>query len=98
MRTFTIHKVTHKFFGPGGSPAIAVAQKRGDSVVLNRLDASGNIIEKSWAVGSCASHLTGYGKGVAPHEALSVDSMQNAWRFTFGADVPIPAWCEVHST
>ena len=95
-KTYTIHKPTHKFFGPGGTPALAIGQKRGGLLILNRLDESGQVIEKTWAVGTCAYHLTGYGAGVAPHEALAQDSMQNAWRFTFGSGVPVPEWCETH--
>lgn len=95
MRIFKIHKPTHKFFGPGGTPAIAIGQLRGDVLYLNRFGPGGEVTEKSWAVGTCAYHLTGYGKGVKVEEALSVDSMQGAWHFTFGTDVPPPAWCEV---
>jgi hypothetical protein len=94
-RAYLIHKPTHKFFGPGGNPALAVGQLRGSLLILNRFDRSGAVVEKSWAVGVCADHLTGYGHGVAAHEALSVDSMQRAWRYTFGPDVPEPAWCEI---
>lgn len=95
-RTFTIHKATHKFFTAPGTLAVAVGQLRGDTLYLNRFNDAGELVEKSWAVGTCAYHLTGYGKGIATDEALSVDSMQNAWRFTFGVDVPPPAFCEIH--
>lgn len=94
-RTFTVHKVTHKFFGPNGTPAIAVAQKRGDTLMINRLE-SGQIVEKARAVGSCAYHLTGYGKGVPADDARQVASMQSAWRFMFGLDIPSPVTCEIH--
>ena len=96
MKPFTVHKVTHKFFGPDGTPAIAIAQRRGNRVMINRLD-NGRVVEKAIAVGICANHLTGYGAGVARDRALAQDSMQNAWRFTFGTDVPVPECCEVHS-
>lgn len=96
-KPFTIHKPTHKFFGPEGSPAIAIGQMRGDVLYINRLH-NGAVIEKTWAVGTCAYHLTGYGKGVdAAKEPLAGDSMQNAWRFTFGADAPAPVLCEMHT-
>lgn len=95
-RKITIHKATHKFFTASGTLAIAVGQLRGDMLYLNRIDDAGQVVEKSWAVGTCAYHLTGYGKGIAPHEALSVESMQGAWAFTFGIDIPPPAFCEVH--
>lgn len=94
-RLITIHKPTHKFFAPSGTPAVAIGQLRGDMLYLNRIGPDGQVCEKSWAVGTCAYHLTGYGKGIQPHEALSVDSMQNAWAFTFGVDVPPPAFCEL---
>ena len=96
MKVFTIKKATHKFFGAGGTPAIAVAQKRGDSLMINRLE-NGKVVERARAVGTCAGHLTGYGYGIAPREALSVDSMQGAWRYMFGVDAPLPLWCEVHT-
>ena len=96
-RKITIYKPTHKFFGPGGTPALAIGQLRGDLLYLNRFDASGKLIEKSWAVGTCAHHLTGYGKGVKASETNSrhVSNFESAWRFTFGADIPAPVLCEV---
>jgi hypothetical protein len=94
-RTYVIHKPTHKFFGPGGTPALAIGQKRGDLLILNRFDSAGNLVEKTWAVGTCAYHLTGYGEGVGPEMPLAHDSLQNAWRYTFGADVPLVDRCEV---
>ena len=96
-KTYTIHKPTHKFFGPGGTPALAIGQLRGDLLILNRLDRSGAVVEKAWAVGACARHLTGGGAGVERQEALAQDSMQNAWRYTFGSAVPVPEWCEPHA-
>lgn len=97
MRTFNIHKPTHKFFfAPNGTPALAMGQMRGDSLVLNLLD-NGRVIEKTWAVGSCADHLTGYGKGVQAEDAVKVERMQSAWRFTFGPDIPAPAYCETNN-
>ena len=96
MRTFNIHKPTHKFFAPSGTPAIAIGQMRGDSLVINRIE-GGKVSKKSWAIGSCADALTGYGQGVAADDAASVERMQGAWRFTFGADVPPPAFCESHN-
>jgi hypothetical protein len=95
-RTYMIHKPTHKFFGPGGTPALAIGQKRGDTLILNRFDGAGKLVEKTWAVGMCAEHLTGYGTGVGPSEPLAQDQMQRAWRYTFGAAVPLVEWCEVH--
>lgn len=94
-RVFNIHKPTHKFFAPSGTPAIAIGQLRGDYLMINRLD-NGQVIEKARAVGSCAYHLTGYGEGVPADDARQVESMQGAWRFMFGADVPVPAYCETH--
>lgn len=95
-RKYTIKKVTHKFFGPQGSPAIAVGQMRGDSLWINRLE-NGRVVETAKAVGTCAYHLTAYGEGTGPDSPLSQDSMQSAWRYMFGADVPAPVLCEVHS-
>jgi hypothetical protein len=95
-RAYTIHKPTHKFFGPGGTPALAIGQLRGDLLILNRFDAAGNVAQKTWAVGACARHLTGYRAGVSPSEPLAHDQMQRAWRYTFGTDVPLAEWCEVH--
>ena len=97
-KTYVIHKPTHKWFGAGGSPALAIGQKRGDLLVLNRFDETGALVEKSWAVGICARHLTGHGAGVPADMALAVDSMQNAWRSRFGEDVPVPVMCEEHLT
>lgn len=97
MRTFNIHKPTHKFFALSGTPAIAIGQMRGDCLVINRIE-GGNVCEKSWAVGSCAYRLTGYGKGVEADDAASVERMQAAWRFKFGDDVPPPAFCETHKS
>lgn len=96
-RKIKIHKPTHKFFGPGGTPALAIGQLRGDLLYLNRFDAGGKLIEKSWAVGTCAYHLTGYGKGVKKGETdpRHIRDFETAWRFTFGADVPAPVVCEV---
>ena len=94
-RNIKIHKVTHKFFGDDGTPAIAVGQLRGDLLYINRFE-NGKLIEKTWAVGACADHLTGYGDGVSKDNPRAVESMLTAWRYTFGADVPMPAWCEVH--
>ncbi len=95
-RTFTIRKATHKWFAPSGTPAIAVGQLRGDTLYLNRIAPDGSVTEKTWAVGSCAMHLTGYGKGIAASDARQVAAMQSAWAFTFGADTPAPAFCETH--
>jgi len=96
MKVFNIKKATHKFFGAGGTPAIAVAQKRGDYLMLNRLE-NGKVVERSYAIGACADYLTFYGRGVPPNESRRVESMQGAWRYMFGADVPLPLWCEVHT-
>lgn len=93
-RNITIHKPTHKFFGPKGSPAIAIAQVRGDFIYLNRFDDAGNLVEKTWAVGSCGFGLTNYGYGFEPDNAEAVERMRGAWSFTFGADVPFPLRCE----
>lgn len=95
-RKITIHKATHKFFTAPETLAIAVGQLRGDMLYLNRIDSAGQVVEKSWAVGTCAYHLTGYGKGVLPDSGKPVESMQSAWAFTFGVDVTAPAFCEVH--
>jgi hypothetical protein len=95
MKPYTIHKPTHEWFAPHGAPAIAIGQKRGDTLMINRIDSAGNVCERARAVGTCADHLTGYGDGVALCEALSVESMQGAWRYMFGADIPAPVVCEV---
>ena len=95
-RTYTIHRPTHKFFGPGGTPALAIGQLRGDLLILNRFDGGGRVVEKTWAVGACAQHMTGYGTGVGPSEPLAQDQMQRAWRYTFGSDAPLAVSCEVH--
>ncbi len=68
MRSFVIHKPTHVFSFPEGAACCVTAQRRGDSVRLNVRDAGGKLSSKSWAVGSCADHLTGYGSGVAANE------------------------------
>lgn len=94
-KVYTIHKPTHKFFGPNGTPAIAIAQKRGDFLMINRLE-NGKVIDRAWAVGSCANHLTGYGKGVPHFNRELVARMRAAWLYAFGPDVPVPAWCEKH--
>jgi len=96
MKVFTIKKATHKFFGAGGTPAIAVAQKRGDYLMINRLE-NGKVVERACAIGACADYLTFYGGSVAPHEARRVEFMQGAWRHMFGVDAPLPLWCEVHT-
>lgn len=95
-RLITIHKATHKFFTAPGTLAIAVGQLRGNLLYINRIDSSGNVAEKSWAVGSAAYHLTGYGKGVAVHDVARVERMRNAWRYIFGDDIQSPAFCEIH--
>ena len=92
-RTFRIHKPTHRFHD--ADRLLAIGQMRGDLLILNRFDENGDLIEKSWAVGTCAYHLTGYGQGVKPNEALSLDHMEGAWRFTFGVDPATPTRCEV---
>lgn len=92
-RSFTVHKPTHKFYL--GDRLLAVGQLRGDSLVLNRVNNEGEVFEKSWAVGTCAYHLTGYGQGVEPNEALALDHLQGAWAFTFGVDAPTPTQCNV---
>lgn len=92
-RKITIHKPTHRWLD-GENRTAAVGQLRGDLLYLNRMDSAGAVIEKSWAVGTCAYHLTGYGKGVdVRSEPLAGDQMQNAWRFTFDALPPV--LCEV---
>lgn len=87
-------KPTHRFFREGQPSPVACGQLRGDLLYLNRLDPAGEVLEKSWAVGTCAYHLSGYGTGVdVAKEPLAGDSMQSAWRFTFG-DAPAPDRCE----
>jgi hypothetical protein len=95
-RNITIHKSTHLIVG-SDSKIIAKVQKRGDMCYLNLIDDAGNVTEKTWAVGTCCNHLTGHGAGVAADMALSVDSMQNAWRFTFGETDRLPLECIVAS-
>lgn len=92
-RTFTIHKPTHKFYLDGC--LLAVGQLRGDRLVLNMVNKEGKVFEKTWAVGTCAHHLTGCGHGVKQNEALALDSLQGAWAFTFGVDAPTPTQCNV---
>lgn len=96
MRTIKINKPTHKFFTKRGTPAIAIAQKRGDTLQINTFDERGKLQAKSWAVGMCASRLTNYGKGVASNDQSAVEAMHSAWRFTFGSDFPLPDYCETH--
>lgn len=96
-RNITIHKPTHKWFAPGRGMALAIGQLRGDMLHLNRIGSDGAVVEKSRAVGACARHMTGYGDGVGPSEPLAQDQMHNAWRYTFGADAPLPEWCERHT-
>lgn len=95
MHKFTIHKPTHKFFGAPGELALAIGQRRGDTLYLNRFDNAGNVIERTRAVGSCCDHLTGYGKGVAMTDASAIQTMRGAWRYVFGYDVPTPVFCEL---
>lgn len=92
MRTFKIHKPTHRFLAANGD-LIAIGQQRGDIVYLNRFDA-GALVEKTYAVGSCADALTGYGKGVSADEPARLAAMQGAYKFTFGAEGPLPTFCE----
>ncbi len=68
--------------------------RRGDAVILNRVDFNGNVLGKEWAVGMRGDHLTGYGAGVGADETARREHMAAAWRYTFGADVPPPASCE----
>ncbi len=88
-REIRIHKPTHRFLDAAGA-VLAIGQLRGDLLYLNRGD------EKSWAVGSCAYALTGYGEGVGDTaaERWRRERMAGAWHFTFGADAPAPAICE----
>lgn len=95
IRRITIHKPTHKFFAPHGTPAIAVGQLRGSTLYLNRIGPNGEVAEKAVAVESCARHLTGYGKGVASDNERAVRDMRAAWAFQFGDTEPLPAFCEV---
>jgi hypothetical protein len=96
-RTYTIHKPTHKFFGPDGSTVLAIGQLHEGLLTLHRFDGSGNLIEKAWADGSCAYHLTGYGKGVGDNApGWARKSMQEAWQYKFGSDAPLVERCEVH--
>lgn len=88
MRTFTIHKPTHKFVNERGD-VCAIGQLRGSTLYLNRFE-NFKLVEKSWAVESGARHLTNYGKGyAAPHPNLD-----SAWKFTFGVDIPTPVRVE----
>lgn len=92
MRTFTIHKPTHTFHNVKGT-MIAIGQRRGDTMVLNRLDDAGVVIEKAWVVGSCFYAMTGFGDGVAADNVNYVANMNGAWLFAFGPDIPAPASC-----
>lgn len=94
MKAYYIRKPTHKFFGPSGTPALAIGQKRGDSLFLNRIGPGGEVIEKTYAIGSCANALTGFGEGVTPGEARKIESMRAAWAYTFGPEAPAPVTCE----
>ena len=95
MRSFVIHKPTHVFSFPEGAAFRVIGQRRGDSVRLNVRDRNGALTLKTWAVGSCADHLTGYGSGVSANEPSAVQRMRQAWRFAFGFSVPEPLACEV---
>ena len=99
-RTITIHKPTHKWFGPNGTPAIAIGQLRGDRLYLNRFE-SGRLVEKVTVIGSAAMHMTGYGTGVdriswdsGEVRKRAYDDMRNAYFYAFGPDVTLPEWCE----
>lgn len=94
-RNITIHKPTHKWFGPNGTPAIAIGQLRGDRLYLNRFE-SGMLVEKISVIGSCAYRMTGYGKGVKRDDTNAHDAMQSAYEYAFGPDVTAPEWCERH--
>ena len=90
---YNIKKPTHKFFAAPGELAIAIGQMRGDRLYINRLD-RGRVIETERAIGSCAYHLTGYGKGVPLTDTRAIQSMRGAWRYMFGSDVTAPIFCE----
>ncbi len=99
-RAHTIHKPTHKWFGPHGTPAIAIGQLRGDRLYLNRFE-NGALVKKTSVIGSCADHMTGYGHGVEKVKwdsgdvrKRAHDSMRSAYAFAFGPDVVLPEWCE----
>ena len=94
-RKITIHKPTHKFFAAPGELAIAIGQRRGDRLYLNRLDDCGNVIERTSSIGTCTDHLTGYGNGVPLTDTRAIQSMRGAWHYMFGYDVPAPVFCEV---
>lgn len=93
MKAYTIHKPTHRWFSGAGA-LIAVGQLRGSFLVLNRFE-DGVLVQKSWAVESCARHLTNYGKGLQTAQPCgALDNMQGAWRFTFGDTGRVPVRCE----
>lgn len=96
MTRYKIHKATHKFFRSGAPLAVAIGQKRGSRLWLNRLDSNCDVAEMTRAIGSAADHLTGYGEGVAPDDRHGVERMQSAWLFIFGPDFPAPDFCEIH--
>jgi len=95
MRKITIHKPTHKFFAAPGELAIAIGQLRGSTLYLNRFE-NGRLIEKTYAIESCARHMTNYGKGVRIDDSAAIQSMRSAWRYIFGSDCAAPVFCELH--
>lgn len=96
MRTFNIHKPTHKFFEDGNPIAIGLGQLRGSTLYLNRLDGCGRVIDKSRVINLTAEAATNYGEGVKRDDAQAVDAMRFAWAFAFGSDAEKPAFCERH--
>lgn len=92
MKSYVIHKPTH-LFKNYNDQVIATGQKRGDSIVLNRFGGD-TIIEKTWAVGACCDHLTGYGDGVAGVDGHIWQAMRSAWSYMFGDNVDAPLTVE----
>lgn len=89
MKSYTIHKPTHKIFDESGSPAIGLVQIRGKrSAVINRLE-FGKIVEsaivQSLGVESLMRGVNG-----------DIGELQFIWRFCFGETERMPVKIECH--
>lgn len=76
MKTYTIHKPTHELINDQGT-LCGIIQLRGALAMINMTDG-----RKTWAVGTCARHLTGYGNGT--RDDSSRRKLANALDFLFG--------------
>lgn len=90
----TVRTPTHKWFTAPGTLAIAIGRLHGQTLYINRLE-NGRVVEKRVAY-AASFDLTGHGKGVSPYDGRRVSIMQGAWRYQFGPDAPLPAFCELH--